>query len=211
MIASTDRGRRARTSSFSMLQIIDYWRDNWEPTFPDLPASHYGWGEPFCFHCGWMVPDYSELSKGNPWANVGGWLERAHLQDYGTGGADIPANIVPLCALCHRIMPSFPSDPAPAIAWVKATGHVSCPPGWQEFTDRKWGSDPERPGRSGFVTTFVRWQEQRASAIRAAEAFAHGQQAKAFELAQLAGVPRATAKAIFDKYVEERALEVSAA
>ncbi len=79
----------------SMASIAKYWakRD------PSWLRSHYiGWGEPFCFACGWLAPV-------SDWVSAQRWFDRAHLQDRFFGGPDEPHNIVPLCHLCHHDMP----------------------------------------------------------------------------------------------------------
>jgi hypothetical protein len=89
--------------------------DALKETFPDCRAMSIGWGEPFCFKCGWLSPvpeaaDYPtewsyERVINKVWNSAAGWLERAHLQDHWAGGGSEPLNLVPLCPLCHESQP----------------------------------------------------------------------------------------------------------
>lgn len=48
------------------------------------------------------------------------WLQRAHIIDRHYGGLDIPANLAPLCSVCHALQPSFqPGDEARALTWFR--------------------------------------------------------------------------------------------
>lgn len=82
--------------------------------FPNLRCFDIGWGEPFCFRCGWLAPtpeaaDYEGLDTAaainKAWNAASGWLERAHLQDHERGGDEDAWNLVPLCVLCHEEQP----------------------------------------------------------------------------------------------------------
>lgn len=120
--------------------IIDYWREAAREVFPNIRAHWTGWGEPFCFRCGWLAP-LPDARVLNRWDFVGGWLELAHLHDFSGGGPTEPANIVPLCELCHHAMPEYPDGPEKAIAWVAAGQPISCSKWWQDATDLRWGGD----------------------------------------------------------------------
>lgn len=107
-------------------KMIDFWSDlpeALEVSFPSNRAFRIGWGEPFCFGCGYLadVPDYgtvrdvmfgeAELDDDQKravllrtWNAAAGVLERAHLVDSALGGTNDPANLVPLCVVCHREM-----------------------------------------------------------------------------------------------------------
>ena len=109
---------RPRRGTPTLHQIAQYWMGEYPETFPNLYAKMIGWGEPFCFRCGWLaavndtLPDLRDV-----WNSAGGWLEKAHLHDHALGGPMEPANLVPLCHHCHDIMPSF-GDRGEAIAYI---------------------------------------------------------------------------------------------
>lgn len=84
--------------------------------FPGNDALAIGWGEPFCFRCGWLAPvleaadhppewDFRRVIS-RVWGDASGWLERAHLHDRQFGGNDDPLNFAPLCVLCHLSQPA---------------------------------------------------------------------------------------------------------
>jgi hypothetical protein len=66
--------------------IQRYWEDHQGTLtiFPDLPVRMMGWGEPFCFRCGWLAPvkDWAAYTQGSSedkmtkvWNGAAGWLE----------------------------------------------------------------------------------------------------------------------------------------
>lgn len=113
----------------SVDRIIERWREcAWE--LPELKAHWIGWGEPFCFACGWLPPIAD--GRRTSWQYAARWLDRAHLHDHCFGGTDEPANLVMLCHLCHDAMPSF-VDRVPALAWV--TNVRPAEMWWQFYTD----------------------------------------------------------------------------
>jgi len=116
----------------TLLGVVTHWMEACDTIdlFPHLKAHWIGWGEPFCFRCGWLAPIADWIDH-----RAGGWLERAHLQDRCLGGPDEPSNIVPLCIPCHDAMPDL-LDRDTAIAWVAAPhSEVAYPRLWQGFTD----------------------------------------------------------------------------
>ena len=134
----------------SLSSIAEYWRSAPETAtvLPKLYSHWIGWGEPFCFACGWLAP---VLDGPGAWAQplCGGWLDRAHLIDHSlSNGSDDPFNIVPLCHFCHDAMPPF-DNRAEALEWV--TAHESMIPHpwlWQLFTDEV-GRGRRREGLRG--------------------------------------------------------------
>lgn len=101
----------------SIHAIVDYWA---EADPPQLHSHFIGWGEPFCFGCGWLAPvrdANTEKALPRAWQTASQWLDRAHLQDHCLGGPGEPANLVMLCHLCHAGMPSFASR-GDALQWV---------------------------------------------------------------------------------------------
>src|ERR1700722_8403422 len=74
--------------------LIDYWRRqnaSW------LKSYYIGFGEPFCFACGWLAP----VPDGQPdsWdLAMGKWLFLTHV----AGQEDTVENLVPLCGKCAR-------------------------------------------------------------------------------------------------------------
>lgn len=144
----------------SLTRIAKYWSANRNAdVFPNLESHLIGWGEPFCFRCGWLVP-LPEEPKANAWLHAAGWLDRAHLVDRFLNGADEPENIVPLCTICHRRMPEMFHQRDEAIAWVNE-GETNDLTWWQMATDSIWGE--ERfcvfPGRAAFLDTRIRFDE----------------------------------------------------
>ncbi len=110
-------------------------------TFPQNSASGIGWGEPFCFRCGWLAPvkDCAAYERGSVddkltkvWNSAGGWLERCHLQDHAHGGAEDPSNLVPMCVACHWHQPACETQER-GVAYVNE--NVRCPVGVQVMTD----------------------------------------------------------------------------
>lgn len=127
-----------RKSPPPLRRIVAYWRAAGETSavLPDLAAWWIGWGEPFCFACGWLppVPDGLEES----WDLAGSWLDRAHLVDHARGGSSEPSNLVPLCHLCHDDMTVTVSFDRrePALRWVaERVSPMPLPSLWQSFTD----------------------------------------------------------------------------
>jgi hypothetical protein len=102
--------------------LIDHWR---ELDAPWLKSYYIGFGEPFCFACGWLAP----VQDGTP----GSW-------DLAVGGHFlIPTVLVegdaamPLCALCRN-------EPRPEFASVKeghqwVEQHLDTPSWFQMYTD----------------------------------------------------------------------------
>jgi len=114
-----------RKSMPTMAKIIDHWTDNWEGPFPKLRCKEIGWGEPFCFRCGWLSPK-------DRWGEKGGLLERAHLHDHMWGGDETTENLVPLCIRCHEGMPQCKSR-GEGVEYVNDV--VQCPWYVQMMTD----------------------------------------------------------------------------
>jgi hypothetical protein len=119
--------------------IVQYWRGRYGEVFPNLKASYIGWGEPFCFRCGWLAPvDDTQATLAAVWNSARGWLDRAHLQDLALGGSNGPENLVPLCRQCHDIMDPYESR-AEAIAYVN--DGIPADSWWQMHTDAIFGSE----------------------------------------------------------------------
>lgn len=139
----------------SMEMILDYWLDAAPKIFPEIRGAGTGWGEPFCFRCGWLAPIAAGQTR--PWREAKGWLQRAHLRDHVSGGPDKPENLVPLCDLCHHAMPPFGSSRPHAIAWVRRVQPISRPWWWQMATDARWGGEAfrEYPGWRPFFAYHV--------------------------------------------------------
>lgn len=157
--------KRVRANQ-SFDRLIPYWKTAHPTTFPNLHANTIGWGEPFCFRCGWLVP--LRHSYGGNWNNAGPWLELCHLQDFALGGSDEPANVVPLCTICHRSMPRLFADRADAVVWVRSGQPNACPWWWQEATDDRWGGKERRPfpGASAFLRFYQATNERAAVLMR---------------------------------------------
>lgn len=109
--------------------IVGHWREH-SAELDNLYAHWIGWGEPFCFGCGWLPP--VECGLPESWSRAGKWLDRAHLQDWCVARDDSPANVVMLCHICHDRMPEF-DERADALAWVDSQPRRDG--GWQMWTD----------------------------------------------------------------------------
>jgi hypothetical protein len=154
----------------SIEKIIDYWREHVEATaavgqdgqayecdegkpvgdLPRLKAYWIGWGEPFCFGCGWLAPV-------DRWSQASRWLDRAHLQDFCVAGDDSVKNLVMLCHLCHNAMPEF-DDRASALQWVANQKPKSGP--WQLWTDARFlGKDQSNVTRNTLLRQRVKCVE----------------------------------------------------
>jgi len=124
-----------------MQRIVDHWRGHADE-LPNLRSHWIGWGEPFCFACGWLPPVAD--GRRDSWRCAGAWLDRAHLHDHANGGTAEPDNLVPLCHLCHGVMPADYTDRADALAWVDQYPYRA--PWWQMWTDEALrGCTPSRP------------------------------------------------------------------
>lgn len=115
----------------SLRRVAEFWldRDEW----PDYKGNYIGLGEPFCAACGWLAPEVDDEPW--TWKSASAHLDRAHLIDRCYGGLDGACNLVPLCHICHKGMPSFrPGQEAEALAWVRRSPD-SYDPIWQMVTD----------------------------------------------------------------------------
>lgn len=149
-------------------EIIDYWREDAAELLPGLNAHWIGWGEPFCFRCGWLVP-LPEPYVATTWNAVGGWLERAHLIDHCIGGSNDPDNLVMLCGFCHDAMPQLIETVAEGLAWVEKRPLPDML--WQVATDARYGEERwvKYPGRRD-MRLFRQWFEEKRLEVMAAVA-----------------------------------------
>jgi len=122
----------------SLDNIASYWEQHFSDVFPNLEATRIGWREPFCFRCSWLVPAPDPYAS-RKWNTARGWLERAHLLDFSSGGSNLAHNLVPLCLFCHKIMPPF-DDYIKALKWVRDGPSVE-DHYWQIYTDTHWGDE----------------------------------------------------------------------
>lgn len=191
-----------------MDKLAAYWVAHWEGVFPDLTAAVIGWGEPFCFRCGWLAPVPGN-GRAGAWRHANGWLERAHLQDHMTGGGNEFDNIVPLCAICHRAMPDFAHSRDDAIAWVKAQQHNSCLDWWQSRTDALWNGENyiPFPGRMTFINAYTQSGQRRARAEQAAQCALAGDYGQARSLMRLAEFSDKAITRVLSAYVNDLARE----
>jgi hypothetical protein len=160
----TETVRPRRTPKIGV--VVRHWREHAPATFPDIKAAYIGWGEPFCFRCGWLAPRpeiLSQVTVDALWATAHGWLQLAHLHDHAAGGGEHPGNLVPLCELCHRAMPEFPAGTDRAIEWIRVGQPSSCTQWWQIASDARWGDDR-------FIA-YPGWQVMYAFRVRAEETF----------------------------------------
>jgi hypothetical protein len=125
-------------------------------TFPHLACFGIGWGEPFCFRCGWLAPskeaaDYPNVwpagrAIDSAWQGSRGWLERCHLRDHYFGGTAAPLNLVPLCVLCHEEQPPCETRAA-GIAFVNSASPRDGIAPWMQMITDELGRGIKRPGR----------------------------------------------------------------
>ena len=130
MPKQTPSSPRQRGATPDLATITRAWEclgDELRGVFPHLRCFDIGWGEPFCFACGWLAPTPESADFGGDpatsidkaWNAANGWLERAHLQDHFYDGSSDPLNLVPLCLLCHKKQPECRTR-EDGIAYVKA-------------------------------------------------------------------------------------------
>lgn len=108
--------RRPRESMPNLARITHAWEalgeERLRESFPELRCFSIGWGEPFCFRCGWLAPtgeaaDYpsdwpAARTIDAAWQASRGWLERCHLQDHCYGGSVDPLNWFPCASSVMR-------------------------------------------------------------------------------------------------------------
>jgi hypothetical protein len=160
---------RIRESLPSLAEISLAWEwlgaDVLKDVFPGLRCFEIGWGEPFCFRCGWLAPgpeaaDYpaswkAERAIGSAWDAASGWLERAHLQDHNEGGDTDAWNLVPLCPLCHEDQPLCRTRDE-GIAFVNTRSrYAGLVWAAQIFTDAHY-RDRRRPGKGMALRCLLR-------------------------------------------------------
>jgi hypothetical protein len=110
--------------------LIDYWRSQ---DAPWLKSYYIGFGEPFCFACGWLAP----VPDGQPdsWdLALKKWLFLTHV----AGQEDTVENTVPLCATCaleKREAGEFDSLDH-GQRWIAE--HYDCDSARQMYTDAKY-------------------------------------------------------------------------
>jgi hypothetical protein len=97
-------------------KLVEYWAAR-PDVFQVRPQI------PHCFGCGDEVPYDEAATPKERWNGASGYFERAHLVARVYDGLDGPQNIVPLCGLCHRMMPD--DDGTAAIAWLQRGGYVA--------------------------------------------------------------------------------------
>lgn len=82
---------------------------------------------PSCFACLREVPHEIRAAPRFRWDASAAYLDRAHLVDHAHGGLDGPQNLVPMCRMCHAVMPrNFRLGDGPdAIDWVRDVGGIT--------------------------------------------------------------------------------------
>lgn len=126
--------------TYSAKTIIDHWAEH-EDEFPSIRSHSIGWGEPFCFGCGWLPP----VTGQRIWDKAQRWLDKAHLEDWAYKHNDEVENIVYLCHLCHTDMPSF-EERQSAMEWVENRPQAEWL--WQVWTDRVFQDRSSPPNRN---------------------------------------------------------------
>lgn len=134
----------------TMAQIASYWRNVTDELgdTEELGDRFYGlfrgWGEPFCFACGWMPPVDDTQPQERAWTDAASWLERAHIIPRSFGGDNACANLIPLCRACHRSIDArvFAGAIVGRSAFLRAVRETAkCGHGSQLFTDWLYGPD----------------------------------------------------------------------
>jgi len=135
--------------------------------FPELRCFGIGWGEPFCFRCGWLSPskEAADYPRDWPagraidaaWQAARGWLERCHLQDHYYGGTTDPLNLVPLCVLCHEEQPQCKTQAA-GIEFVNSPCPRKDIVPWIQMATDELCQGIERPGRERALRKMLRAQ-----------------------------------------------------
>lgn len=97
--------------------IAQYWLDAqgnevFAPHLEDL-------AHPCCFACGWFSERWTQETPRRSWERA--TLERAHIVPAGLGGSDEAANLILLCAPCHRESPDW-HDPWEMAIWISTRG-----------------------------------------------------------------------------------------
>ena len=133
--------------------------------FPELRCFEIGWGEPFCFRCGWLAPskeaaDYPGFWPASrvldaAWQGSSGWLERCHLQDHCYGGTTNALNLVPLCVLCHEEQPPC-REQGKGIAFVNSASPREGIAPWIQMVTDELGRGLKRPGRGTALRKMLR-------------------------------------------------------
>jgi hypothetical protein len=136
--------------------------------FPELACFSIGWGEPFCFRCGWLSPskEAADYPRHWPagraidaaWEAASGWLERCHLQDHRFGGTADPLNLVPLCVLCHQEQPPCETR-SEGLLFVNSVPPRRAMEPWAQLLTNDLAAGRERPGRAGTLQTISEAQE----------------------------------------------------
>lgn len=158
---------RAHVDTAPMNDIVEWWRthpDEWgrDTDTPLLRAAWIGWGEPFCFACGWLAP--VKDGRRDSWRVAGKWLDRAHLHDHVFGGSNDPSNFVLLCHLCHYDMPES-ADREGGLLWVYR--RPMCHWTWQIFTDGMYlGVRPPSNNRNTLLRALNAYRGAVLDAIR---------------------------------------------
>ncbi|MBS9532079.1 HNH endonuclease [Mycobacterium sp. M1] len=146
--------------------VVAFWMENegkW------LKSWYIGWGEPFCFRCGWLAPvsDHG-IPHDDPttyvyamWDRASCWLDRAHLRDRVYGGPDTADNMVALCHLCHDQMTRGWDAPTRDKGLEFVQAGEPCDMLWQVYTDdRLMGKRASRStlfkARTQFVELMLR-------------------------------------------------------
>lgn len=111
---------KTRKGMPSRQKIAFYWRD----TSWDYFGYSMEWQEPFCWACGTFDGSLDMDQSGQKgiavfrvWENHG-YLQRCHVVPKSLGGCNCEANLVLLCARCHRESPDT-KDPIHFQNWVR--------------------------------------------------------------------------------------------
>lgn len=143
----------------TITEIVAHWRRRLESNPNDWPEHRSWWigfGEPFCFRCGWLAPVID--GRATSWNEARHWLDRAHIIDRCDGGLDAAQNVVPLCQLCHDDMPGFVAgQEQAATAWLRHPPERPHADLWQMWTTAR-GPQHGR-GRGGLARERGRFLE----------------------------------------------------
>lgn len=89
-------------------QIAQHW--NGSPDRASFAPMLETLDHPCCFACAWYSERWVKETPKSSWERA--TLERAHIIPASLGGSDGAANLILLCAPCHRDSPDLPDEVA---------------------------------------------------------------------------------------------------
>lgn len=160
-------------------QLAQHWnsspdRKTFAPLLEDLRHA-------CCFTCGWYSERWAKATAKSCWERA--TLERAHIVPASLGGSDDAANVILLCAPCHRDSPDW-HDPSAMAEWIamrpdRSSKEIEDMSDWcaalqqvPEFRDvlAALESDPDTPDEVAIRRIVdMLWESTRKAGIHAGE------------------------------------------